>query len=67
MRKEAEEISQKLEESLMEQKEKLEKMDCEMKEEKQHFEKDKLEREKLVEKRRESAATRLQAAFRSLR
>ena len=51
----------------MEQKEKLEKLDYEMREEKKHLEKDKIEREKIMEKQRESAATRLQAAFRSLR
>ena len=53
--------------SLQKHKEEIERLDITVKEERRHLEDERFQREKEVEKQRESAATRLQAAFRSLR
>ena len=53
--------------SLQKHKEQIDQLDSTVKEERRHLEEERFQREKEVEKQRESAATRLQAAFRSLR
>ena len=56
-----------MEMSLQQHKEEIERLDITVKEERRHWVEERFEREKEVEKQRESAATRLQASFRSLR